>query len=75
MLRIAFEETNSLDPVIANMILEFKQPVSILQSDISSIHGNSKGQMLIQLPKDEEIANKMIEYLNKKDSVVVQEVD
>ena len=75
LLRIAFEETNSLDPVIANMILEFKQPVSILQSDISSIHGNSKGQMLIQLPKDEDIANKMIEYLNKKDSVVVQEVD
>ncbi|MBQ0036686.1 MAG: ATP-binding cassette domain-containing protein [Firmicutes bacterium] len=75
LLRIAFEETNSLDPVIANMILEFKQPVSILQSDISSIHGNSKGQMLIQLPKDEEIANKMIEYLNKKDSVVVQEVE
>ncbi|MDO4940344.1 MAG: ATP-binding cassette domain-containing protein [Erysipelotrichaceae bacterium] len=75
LLRIAFEETNSLDPVIANMILEFKQPVSILQSDISLIHGRSKGQMLIQLPVDEKIANQMIDYLAKNDSVVVQEVN
>ena len=74
IIRIAFEETNSLEPVIANLILEFKQPVNILQSDLSSIHGISRGQMLIQLPDDEKIAKKMIEYLNKKDSIVVQEV-
>ena len=74
IIRIAFEETNSLEPVIANLILEFKQPVNILQSDLSSIHGISRGQMLIQLPDDEKIAKKMIEYLQKKDSIVVQEV-
>ena len=74
IVRIAFEETNSLEPVIANLILEFKQPVNILQSDLSSIHGVSRGQMLIQLPDDEKISKKMIEYLQKKDSIVVQEV-
>ena len=75
IVRVAFNETNSLEPVIANLILEFKQPVSILQSDLSSIHGVSRGQMLIQLPDDENVSSKMIEYLKTKESIVVQEVN
>lgn len=75
VVRIAFEESNTSEPVIANLILEFKTPVNILESNISDINGKSKGQMMIQLPSDEKISNKMIEYLKKKNSIVVEEVN
>ena len=75
IVRIAFEETNTTEPVIANLILEFKTPVSILESNISSISGRSRGQMMVQLPDDEILAEKMISYLKKNKSIVVEEVD
>lgn len=75
IVRVAFEESNTSEPVIANLILEFKKPVNILESNITSINGNSRGQMMIQLPDDDKLANKMIAYLKKSESVVVEEVD
>ena len=75
IIRIAFEETNTAEPVIANLILEFKTPVNILESNITSINGTSRGQMMAQLPDDEEIAKKMIEYLRRNKSIVIEEVN
>ena len=75
ILRIAFEETNTTEPVIANLILEFKTPVNILESNITSISGTSRGQMMVQLPDDGKLAEKMIKYLKGNRSIVVEEVD
>lgn len=75
VLRVAFEESNTSEPVIANLILEFKKPVNILESNITNINGKSRGQMMIQLPDDEEVSNKMIKYLNDSTSIVVEEVN
>ena len=74
IVRIAFEESNTSEPVIANLILEFKKPVNILESNISDINGKSRGQMMIQLPDEKDLANKMIDYLNSNKSIVVEEV-
>ena len=74
VLRIAFEEANTTEPVIANLILEFKKPVNILESNISHINGKSRGQMMVQLPDDDKLADKMIAYLKKNTSVDVAEV-
>lgn len=74
-LRIAFEESNTQEPVIANLILEFKKPVNILESNISSINGKSRGQMMIELPDDPKLQEKMIKYLKDNKSIVVEEVD
>ena len=74
ILRIAFEKTNTTEPVIANLILEFKAPVSILESNISNISGHLRGQMMVQLPNDEVLSEKMIEYLKDNKSIVVEEV-
>ena len=57
------------------MILEFKTPVSILESNITSISGRSRGQMMVQLPDDKVLADKMIDYLKENESIVVEEVD
>ena len=74
-LRIAFEESNTQEPVIANLILEFKKPVNILESNITSIKGKSRGQMMIELPDDEKLQEKMIKYLKENKSIVVEEVN
>lgn len=74
IIRIAFEETNTTEPVIANLILEFKTPVNILESNITSINGTSRGQMMVQLPDDDELAGKMIDYLSRNETMVIEEV-
>ena len=74
IIRIAFEEANTTEPVIANLILEFKKPVNILESNISSINGTSRGQMMVQLPDHDKLAEKMIAYLKKNESINVAEV-
>ena len=75
IIRIAFEEANTTEPVIANLILEFKTPVNILESNITSISGTSRGQMMVQLPDNEEIALKMIDYLKRNKTIVIEEVE
>ena len=75
IIRIAFEEANTTEPVIANLILEFKTPVNILESNITSISGTSRGQMMVQLPDNEEIAAKMIDYLKHNKTIVIEEVN
>ena len=74
IIRIAFEESNTSEPIISNLILEFKTPINILESNISSIGGKSRGQMMVQLPDDEKLANKIIKYLQKTNNIVVEEV-
>lgn len=74
IVRIVFEESNTSEPIIANLILEFKKPVNILESSITSINGSSRGQMMVELPNDEKISKKMIAYLEKQESIVVEEV-
>ena len=65
-VRIVFKENPSAEPVIGNMILECKAPVNILQADTKDIGGIAHGQMILQLPDDEIIANRMIAYLQER---------
>ncbi len=71
--RIVFDGTSSFEPVIANMVLEFKTPVNILFADTKDIDGKAYGQMVIQLPNDDNMAFRMISYLKSK-NITVQEV-
>ncbi len=65
-IRIVFSENSSFEPVIGNMILECKAPANILLADTKDIGGIAHGQMILQLPEDERIANHMIEYLRER---------
>lgn len=73
-IRIVFVENSSFEPVIANMILECKAPVNILLADTKDINGIAHGQMILQLPEDEDIAAKMIRYLQDR-KLTVEEVN
>lgn len=73
-IRIVFSENSSFEPVIANMILECKAPVNILLADTKDIGGVAHGQMILQLPEDEAVANRMIAYLQAR-KLTVEEVE
>ncbi len=61
--RIIFDGRTSFEPVIANMVLECKTPVNILFADTKDIDGKAYGQMVLQLPEDENGQKKIINYL------------
>ncbi len=71
-IRIVFSENSSFEPVIANMILMFKMPVNIMKADTRNVGGTAKGEMILQLPDNTEVAQKMVEYL-KNQNVDVHE--
>ena len=65
-IRIVFTSNSSFEPVIANMVLTCKTPVNILLADTRDIGGVAHGQMILQLPEEEAVAEKMIEYLKSR---------
>lgn len=73
-LRIVFKENSSFEPVISNMVLECRAPVNILLADTEDIGGVARGQMILQLPEDRLIAEKMIYYLKER-KLEVEELD
>lgn len=73
-IRIVFTENSSFEPVIANMVLECKASVNILLADTQDVGGIARGQMVLQLPEDGQIADKMIQYLKDR-NLAVEELD
>lgn len=74
-IRIVFDGKSSFEPVIANMVLESKAPVNILFADTKDIKGVAYGQMVLQLPEDEFLQQKIINYLKDKKVVVEELID
>lgn len=72
-LRVVFDGTAANEPIIANMTLACQTPVSILSADSRNIDGIAYGQMIIQIPEDEQDKEKIISYLISR-GVTVEEV-
>ena len=73
-IRIVFDGKSSFEPVIGNMVLECKAPANILLADTKDINGVAHGQMILQLPEDTTVAQKMIQYLKDR-NLEVEELD
>lgn len=65
-MRIVFDGSSSYEPVLADMILACKAPVNILFADTKDLDGKAFGQMVVQLPEDQSLAQKMLQYLRAK---------
>ncbi len=65
-IRIVFSSNSSYEPVIANMILTFSSPVNILYASTKDVDGVARGEMILGLSKDGDIAEKQISYLREK---------
>ena len=59
VVRIVFNGSSTLEPVIGNMILDCGKPLSILYSDLREIDGVVCGQMVMQLPDDKEACERI----------------
>ncbi|MDD7178287.1 MAG: ATP-binding cassette domain-containing protein [Lachnospiraceae bacterium] len=74
LIRVTFDGKTAFEPLIGNVILEYKTPLNILYANTRTINGNAEGEMILQLPESEEIASHMIAYF-KKQELGVEEVD
>lgn len=72
--RIVFDESNSNEPLLGSMMIECNGLANILAANTRNIDGKVYGQMMIQLPEDEALREKMIANLQAK-QVIVEEVE
>jgi len=63
IIRLVFEGNSSFEPVVASMVLKFRKEVNILFADTRDVNGEAHGQMILQLPEDEQVAASMRKYL------------
>ena len=73
-LRIVFSESSAFEPVIANMILKFNEPVNILKANTKNVGGVAKGEMILGFREDNQKIEEMKQYLIEK-GVEIEEVD
>ena len=73
LYRIVFDGASSFEPVIANMVLECRTPVNIMFADTRDMDGRAFGQMVVQVPDDDEIVRRMVNYVTAL-GLVMEEV-
>ncbi len=62
-LRLIFDGNYSREPVISRMTLDCQAPVNIIFADTKEYDGTIYGHMIIELPKEEHQAEKIITWL------------
>lgn len=62
-IRIVFSENYAFEPVIANLILNFNEPVNILKADTKNVGGVAKGEMVLEFAPDCTKNKEMKQYL------------
>ena len=65
-LRLVFDGTSAFEPIISLLSRECDTDVNILGANTKNIEGLSYGQMLIQIPEDKEVEEKIKTYLDLK---------
>ena len=73
-VRIVFSVNSSFEPVIANMVLRFGQPINILRADTKNVEGIARGEMILSLPDDRKVQEEMKAYLAER-GLAVEEVN
>ena len=66
VVRISFHGGSAYEPTLGNIVLETKTPVNILYANTQTVNGEAEGEMLIQLPADDDKADRIVEYFREK---------
>ena len=64
--RIVFSENSAFEPVIANLILTFHEPVNILKANTKNVGGVAKGEMILQFMSDSTNVPEMKKFLTER---------
>ena len=67
VIRIVFSENSAFEPVIANLVLTYQEPVNILKASTRNVGGYAKGEMLIEFLPDSTRKEDMKQYLRDHD--------
>lgn len=70
LYRIIFNGRSSFEPVIANLVKDCDVAVNIMFADTKDIGGKAFGQMVLQLPEDEAVVRRVLEYAKAKDLIL-----
>ena len=62
-VRLVYDTQNAYEPIVSNMILELKAPINILYANMDVLNDIQKGQMVICLADDAEMAERQKQYL------------
>ncbi|MBR7074618.1 MAG: ATP-binding cassette domain-containing protein [Oscillospiraceae bacterium] len=73
-LRLIFDGKYSQEPVISKMTLDCQAPVNIIFADTKEYEGNIFGHMIIELPRDEHQAAKILTWLKNSPVTWKEEV-
>lgn len=65
LYRIIFNGRSSFEPVIGNLVLACGSPVNIMYADTRDIGGTAFGQMVLQLPDNKDVLEKILRYANE----------
>ena len=65
LYRLIFDGQSSFDPVVSNMVLACRKPVNIMYASTQDIGGTAFGQMVLQLPEDEESIARIQAYVKE----------
>ena len=74
LIRVVFDGTRSSEPFIANLVEQTGKKVSILSANTKSVGGIGYGQMVLELPDDQNDQQIITDYF-KKAGLAVSEVD
>ncbi len=66
LYRITFDGSTSDQPIVSGMVLASGAPVNIWYADTKDIDGKAHGQMLLELPKDQVLTQKMLAFLKSQ---------
>ncbi len=70
-IRIVFNAQSAFEPIVANMVLQFKTPVNILKADTKNVNGKAVGEMILGL--SDVLFEEQIHYLKER-GLAVEEV-
>lgn len=66
IVRIVFSENSAFEPVIANLIFTFHEPVNILKANTKNVGGVAKGEMILQFMSDSTNVPEMKKFLTER---------
>lgn len=75
IIRIVFTENSAFEPVIANLVLTFHEPVNILKADTKNVGGKARGEMILQFAKDSANVEAMKKFLTERGLSVGEAMD
>ena len=71
---MAFNGTMVEEPIIASLAMDLQVRASILGADTRNVDGKAFGTMLITLPEEPELKQKVLDYLNDHAGITAEEV-